>query len=429
MGNSGSVDIPGGGSDGYHVLRVQENSPGAKVGLQPFFDFIVSLNGIRMDKDDDRLKTILKTNIGKTVPVILYNCKSQSVRNINIEPSNSWGGQGLLGISIKFCSFEVAKDNVWHILEVNPNSPAEIAGLKPFSDYIIGTDSILHESEDLYNLIENHDGSALKLYVYNCEEDSCREVVITPNSKWGGEGILGCGIGYGYLHRIPVRLTETPQNAASPLISSTNVTTSSEPITFVSAPQDITNLIQAATSLKLDTVVSSTVIAPSTVVTSSSIQLPLTTQSIAEATSVTNASVTPISQNIFPPTSLPQPPPVNPAHAMPLVSSFAQVEPPIASPPVSVSQITPTTFTQSAIPPQIPMYNPANFSLSYSHPQTGHVVGASQLGDVVNLSYPQASFAPPTGQPTQLIYDPTIAAKSAQQLLSGNLGNVPQSSS
>ena len=30
------------------------------------------------------------------------------------------------------------------------------------------------------------------------------KVVLTPNSAWGGEGSLGCGIGYGYLHRIPV---------------------------------------------------------------------------------------------------------------------------------------------------------------------------------------------------------------------------------
>merc|ERR1712210_315210 len=28
-------------------------------------------------------------------------------------------------------------------------------------------------------------------------------VSITPNGAWGGEGSLGCGIGYGYLHRIP----------------------------------------------------------------------------------------------------------------------------------------------------------------------------------------------------------------------------------
>ena len=31
------------------------------------------------------------------------------------------------------------------------------------------------------------------------------QVLLTPNSDWGGEGSLGCGIGYGYLHRIPAQ--------------------------------------------------------------------------------------------------------------------------------------------------------------------------------------------------------------------------------
>lgn len=32
----------------------------------------------------------------------------------------------------------------------------------------------------------------------------CRETFIKPNSQWGGNGLLGCDIGYGYLHRIPI---------------------------------------------------------------------------------------------------------------------------------------------------------------------------------------------------------------------------------
>lgn len=47
------------------------------------------------------------------------------------------------------------------------------------------------------------------MYVYNTEDDRCREVLIKPNSQWGGEGSLGCGIGYGYLHRIPIRMMPT----------------------------------------------------------------------------------------------------------------------------------------------------------------------------------------------------------------------------
>ena len=41
---------------------------------------------------------------------------------------------------------------------------------------IIGADSVLHESEDLFTLIEAHEGRPLKLYVYNTETDHCREV-------------------------------------------------------------------------------------------------------------------------------------------------------------------------------------------------------------------------------------------------------------
>ena len=29
-----------------------------------------------------------------------------------------------------------------------------------------------------------------------------------PNGAWGGEGSIGAGIGYGYLHRIPTREDE-----------------------------------------------------------------------------------------------------------------------------------------------------------------------------------------------------------------------------
>lgn len=36
------------------------------------------------------------------------------------------------------------------------------------------------------------------------------QVTLTPNGAWGGEGSLGCGIGYGYLHRIPVDMKSGP---------------------------------------------------------------------------------------------------------------------------------------------------------------------------------------------------------------------------
>ncbi|XP_074550205.1 Golgi reassembly-stacking protein 2-like [Halichoeres trimaculatus] len=203
MGGSQSVEIPGGGTEGYHVLRVQENSPGHRAGLEPFFDFIISVCDTRLNKDNDTLKELLKMNVERPVRMLLYSSKTLEVRETTVTPSSMWGGQGLLGVSIRFCSFEGANENVWHVLEVEPNSPAALAGLRAHTDYIIGADMVMNESEDLFSIVETYEGKELKLYVYNTDTDNCREVLITPNCDWGGEGSLGCGIGYGYLHRIP----------------------------------------------------------------------------------------------------------------------------------------------------------------------------------------------------------------------------------
>ncbi len=47
---------------------------------------------------------------------------------------------------------------------------------------------LFQQSEDLFSIIENYEGKELKLYVYNTDTDNCREVIITPNSDWGGDG-------------------------------------------------------------------------------------------------------------------------------------------------------------------------------------------------------------------------------------------------
>ncbi|XP_054848138.1 Golgi reassembly-stacking protein 1 [Eublepharis macularius] len=205
MGLGSSSEVPDGGSEGYHVHGVQENSPAQQAGLDPFFDFILTIGHTRLNKEGDTLKDLLKANVEKPVKLEVYNIKTMKVREVEVIPSNMWGGQGLLGASVRFCSFQGANEHVWHVLDVEPASPAALAGLQPHTDYIVGSDQILQESEDFFSLIESHEGKPLKLMVYNMETDCCREVFVTPNGAWGGEGSLGCGIGYGYLHRIPMQ--------------------------------------------------------------------------------------------------------------------------------------------------------------------------------------------------------------------------------
>lgn len=203
MGLSLSSETTDGGNEGYHVHGVQDNSPAQNAGLEPFFDFIIAIGHSRLNKENSMFKDLLKANMEKPVKLEVYNTKTMKVREVEVTPSNMWGGQGLLGASVRFCSFQGANEHVWHVLDVEPNSPAALAGLQAHTDYIVGSDQILQESEDFYALIESHEGKPLKLLVYNIDTDSCREVYVTPNGAWGGEGSLGCGIGYGYLHRIP----------------------------------------------------------------------------------------------------------------------------------------------------------------------------------------------------------------------------------
>lgn len=238
---------------------------------------------------------------------------------------------------------------------------------------------------------------------------------------------IGCGIGYGYLHRIPVRTTTSEASQINTTTSLSMPTTIPVVTSTVSPPQDISSVIQGTANIKLDSNVPPPVSLPQFTstpvnpVTSSTppVSLPQFTANIPPQTSAPPVSSPQFS---FVPTlptvqnpSLPQALPVQP----PVVTTFS---------PPSLPQFTPATAPPPTVP-QVPMYNPASFSMSYTQPQVAATpFGNPHIGDTVNLSYSQASFAPPTGQPTQLIYDPTIAAKSAQQLLSGNLGNVPHSS-
>ena len=128
--------------------------------------------------------------------------------DVRIVPSRAWsesfaresGQPSLLGLTLRLCNPTVTISHVWHILDVLEGSPADSAGLVPYGDYIIGwTGGPLESENDFFQLIEQHAGRNLALYVYNSDYDHTREVVIMPNRDWGGDGLLGCGVGYGLL--------------------------------------------------------------------------------------------------------------------------------------------------------------------------------------------------------------------------------------
>ena len=174
-------------------------------------------------ENQESLKDVLRANLERALPMTVFNSKNQSVREVTITPSSTWGGQGLLGVSIRFTSFQGVHEKVWHVLDIESGSPAEKAGLSSYVDYIIGADSLLQESEDLFSLIDAHAHKPLKLFVYNYITDRAREVVVTPDPDWGGSGSLGCGIGFGYLHRIPTHRPPPEDQAGESVLNSGSV--------------------------------------------------------------------------------------------------------------------------------------------------------------------------------------------------------------
>ncbi|RSH88012.1 uncharacterized protein EHS24_000536 [Apiotrichum porosum] len=220
MGQSSSTNLTSLPDLALHCLRVAEGSPADGL-VEPFFDYLIGVDeassvptggvgaagGAVSVPTPAELARILETNEGRTIGLVVYNAKTQRVRDVALTPSRAWSDQpnaSLLGISVRVCNPAVALESVWHILEVLEGSPAEMAGLVPFGDWVCGwAGGPLHGEHAFYDLVEAHLDKPLRLYVYSADLDNLREVVVIPNEKWGGSGLLGCGVGYGILHRIP----------------------------------------------------------------------------------------------------------------------------------------------------------------------------------------------------------------------------------
>ncbi|KAI0894920.1 GRASP55/65 PDZ-like domain-containing protein [Annulohypoxylon nitens] len=227
---------------GFQVLR----NTNLELGIEPWFDFIVGINGRVIDNPDPRLfAQEVRNCAGASVALGLWSAKGQRTRVLHIPvPADTRS----LGLSLQWTPLAVAS-NVWHVLDVPANSPADNAGLLPYSDYILGTpDGTLHGESGLGELVDDYIGRPLKLWVYNNEYNVTREVEIVPSRDWGGEGALGCVLGYGALHRLPPPLDE-PVNAPGEMmfdVDTGNVGAGADQFTTLAPPTDASTFVPAA---------------------------------------------------------------------------------------------------------------------------------------------------------------------------------------
>ncbi|KAI5307334.1 hypothetical protein KEM56_007268 [Ascosphaera pollenicola] len=200
---------------GFQVLR----NKNAELPLEPWFDFIIGINGHAIDDPDPKLfATEVRNCAGGSVLLETWSAKGQRTHatHIPISPSNP-----ILGLTLQFAPLS-STYNIWHVCSIpSPLSPAFTAGLLPHHDYILGTPSgTLRGESALQELVEDYLNTKLVLWVYNSEFDVVREVELVPRRGWGGEGVLGAELGFGVLHRLPAGLSEEVQEPGEALFDS-----------------------------------------------------------------------------------------------------------------------------------------------------------------------------------------------------------------
>lgn len=212
MGSKHSLPAAG----GYRVMKVSEDSPASCKGLEIFFDYIVQMNNVQLidasRKTYEEFIETIKDHENKSVQLHVYNCRYDETRVIQIEPKR-WKGNGLLGININFEPFTALNEGA-RVLDVLKNSPAYNSKLSEYTDYIIGYDNgIFRNKEEVLNYVNMSYLNQMKesgiepveiiLFVYNSKSENIRRVSLQLSNNWGGEGLLGCNIANGILHKIP----------------------------------------------------------------------------------------------------------------------------------------------------------------------------------------------------------------------------------
>ncbi|SCU95100.1 LAMI_0F00980g1_1 [Lachancea mirantina] len=228
--------VPGNDSNstlhGLRVIRCDET----QLQVASFFDFIVGFNDMPMPLIQNQhgylhpdFGSILRTinnSCGSSIKLNVWSGKGgfyrdeyvdvarkAEVEDVALDPATDQNHREFepLGFSVQWAPL-LAATYTYHVLEIhNPHGPASASGLVPQEDYIIGCqDGLLATGGEtlLQEIVRSRANEELVLYVYNSGSDSVRPIT----TKIGGDGRLGCGVGYGYLHRIP-----DPQPADMPI--------------------------------------------------------------------------------------------------------------------------------------------------------------------------------------------------------------------
>ena len=190
---------------GYRVMAVYPNSPLSEIGIEPLLDYMVIPDDNKYFNNTDNFAAIVSKCEGKVFPLNLYNIADQEVRQTKIVP-RKWEGRGLLGADFVLEEFTENFSPALRVMSIYAGSPLDRAGVKPFTDYILGTKRQTFQSiQDFEVYIKCCDKAPVSLQVYSSQSENVREVIVIPDKDWGGVGLLGGDITFGAFNAIPPR--------------------------------------------------------------------------------------------------------------------------------------------------------------------------------------------------------------------------------
>ncbi|CAG9333665.1 unnamed protein product [Blepharisma stoltei] len=182
---------------GYRVIEVFEGSPAHEAKLQPFLDFIESVNGTNLRESEIPFQEIIKLNIDCEVTLSVYNLAADNIREVIVVPKQ-WKGEGALGITLRYEDIQQSRSKILHVTKVIDNQPAKLAGIIPLEDYILG--SIDFDMQDI-DTLEAYASMKpeVHLQVYSSSTKTVRMVTLKTGYP-ESEPRLGLEIAVGALH-------------------------------------------------------------------------------------------------------------------------------------------------------------------------------------------------------------------------------------
>lgn len=206
-----------GSVEGYEVARVLINSPAHHAGLIPYFDVVVAVDGMALDREHKtQFQQYITKNLRKEITLSVFNLRCRSVRDVVVTPNDNWGGVGVLGCSLNWDTADRMVENTWHLVDVVSGSPAAAADLVPGRDYLLGmqtpedeTITMFSDADDFQDRLARWKAlrstgtpnlpNTLLLLVFDSVNNAVKEECV----DMGAHLSLGVDVANGYLHVVP----------------------------------------------------------------------------------------------------------------------------------------------------------------------------------------------------------------------------------